>query len=138
MNQFIQLFLMTLTVAQEAGGESYKGKLGVAWVLHRRQIAFKKSLTDVQFQAYQFSAWLTGSATLMNIDQITDALFFECQKACIAAVYELDPDPTNGADHYLNEWATRAGRPGRDLPSWFDQNKVTVRIGDHTFLKLVG
>ena len=137
VNLFIQLFLMALTVVQEAGGKGYNGMLGVAWVLHRRQIAFKKSLTDVQFQAYQFSAWLTGSATLMNIDQISDALFFTALKACIAAVYELESDPTNSADHYLNEQATRAGRPNHDLPNWFEEEKVTARIGAHTFLKLL-
>lgn len=144
MNQFIQLFLMALTVCQEAGNQPYNGKLGVAWVLHRRQIAFKKSLSDVEFAKYQFSAWLTGSATLMNIDQITDPQFFECLKACIAAVYELEGDITGGSTHYLNVEATKAMRPNHDLPEWaadptdatkVNEKLVRARIADHTFLK---
>lgn len=134
MNSFLQLFLMALTVAMEAGGEPYLGKLGVAWVLRRRQILYKKSLSDVAFQKYQFSAWLTGSATLMNIDGISDRLFGECLKACIGAVHDLEPDPTHGADHYLNE--AEVIRTAGKLPAWFDENKVTMRIDRHTFLKL--
>lgn len=136
MNSFIQLFLMVLTVVMEAGGESRRGKLGVAWVLRTRQKLYKQSLSDVEFQKYQFSAWLTGSATLMNIDQISDALFQECLMVCIAAINEFEPDPTHGATHYLNEEATRAQRPDHDLPPWFDGAKVMVRIDKHTFLRL--
>ncbi len=130
MNAFIQLFLMALTIAMEAGGEPRRGKLAVAWVLHTRQKLYKSSLSDVEFKKYQFSAWLTGSATLMNIDQISDVLFQECLGVCIAAVNEFELDPTFGATHYLNEKTVFA------LPSWFDETKVTVRIGNHTFLKL--
>jgi spore germination cell wall hydrolase CwlJ-like protein len=130
MNLFIQLFLMALTVVMEAGGESRRGKLGVAWVLHTRQKLYKRSLSDTAFAKYQFSAWLTGSATLMNVDQITDATFFECLMLCIAAVFEFDLDPTFGATHYLAKGSLSS------LPSWYDESKVTTVIGAHTFLKL--
>ena len=44
-----ELFLLTATVAMEAEGESYKGKLGVAYVIMNRsnsRVPFK-SISDV-------------------------------------------------------------------------------------------
>lgn len=136
MRDLIDTVLAALTIAQEAGGEPRSGKLGVAFVLAVNRPAGGKSISDTIFQPWHFSCWNTDSPTRMNIDQISDALFAECWNCVNAAVHGLEPDPTKGANHYLNEELTKRIRPNGDLPSWFDHAKVTARIGLHTFLKL--
>jgi hypothetical protein len=46
-------------------------------------------------------------------------------------------DLSKNADHYLNVELTKRLRGGT-LPSWVDLSKVTVVIGNHTFLNLRG
>ena len=59
-----------------------------------------------------------------------------CWRAAVAAYYRLIPDPTHGADHYLNPTLTRQIRFDHSLPTWYDPDKVTLRVGRHEFLRL--
>ena len=127
------LYFLVLTVSMEAGGESYEGKLAVAYTIMNRG----KSVIDTVLRSYQFSAWNTDSPTRMNIDDTPIANLKECYKASCAAYFKLSEDPSKGATHYLNEEVTRKARGGT-LPTWFDESKVTARIERHTFLKLRG
>jgi hypothetical protein len=129
------LYFMALTVLMEAGGEIPLGKLAVAWAIHNRCVNQNISVTDACLRAKQFSAWNTDSPTRMNLDSAEMAPWRESYKAACSAYFELGPDPTNGADHYLNEELTKKINNGQ-LPSWFDEAKVTARIQRHTFLKL--
>lgn len=126
-----EIYFLAITVVMEAGGEPFDGKLGVAYVIMNRS----GSVTDTVFRSYQFSAWNTDSATRMNLDIVPDIVLMESYKAAVAAYFKLLPDPTKEATHYLNEELTRKIRRG-SLPGWFDETKVTARIGKHTFLKL--
>jgi len=93
------------------------------------------SIPDTVFRNYQFSCWNTDSHTRLNLDIIPDVILMEGYKASVAAYFKLLDDPTKGATHYLNEELTRKIRGGT-LPGWFDENKITARIGKHTFLRL--
>ncbi len=124
------------TIAQEAGGEPFEGKLGVGYVIVTRATRAGRSILDTVLAPAQFSAWNTDAPTRLRLDTTPPEVWAESYKAACAAAFGLLPDPTHGATHYLNEAATRAGRPHRDLPSWFDEAKVTVRLGRHTFLRL--
>src|SRR5215471_9766039 len=125
-----QITVTALTVAMEAAGESYEGKLGVAYVISNRARNDNKSLSDICLQPYQFSCWNTDSPTRTNLDQIEEETMAECLKAVLDAWYELVDDPTNGADHYLN--LAVCDPP----PSWYDPDAVTATIGNHTFLQV--
>jgi N-acetylmuramoyl-L-alanine amidase len=129
------LYFLILTVEQEAGGESYEGQLAVAYVVMNRANASKASIIDTVMRNMQFSCWNADNPTRMNIDTIPDDILKRCYKAAVAAYFGLAKDPSKGASHYLNEEATRRVRGG-DLPGWFDEAKVTVRIGRHTFLRI--
>jgi spore germination cell wall hydrolase CwlJ-like protein len=130
-----ELYFLAVTIALEAGGEPYEGKLGVAFVIKGRAERVKVSITDTIFKGWQFSAWNTEDPARMNIDSIPSEIFKECYKAAVAAFFHLSEDPSKGASHYLNEEVTRKARGG-SLPGWFDESKVTIRIAHHTFLKL--
>jgi spore germination cell wall hydrolase CwlJ-like protein len=129
------LLFLTYTIGQEAGWESFKGKLAVGFVIVHRGESGKVSITDTIFKSFQFSCWNTESPTRMNIDTMPQDIFMECYKAACAAFFNLMEDPSLGATNYLNEEETRKKRGG-SLPGWFDETKVTARIGRHTFLKL--
>lgn len=122
------------TVYMEAGGEPHEGKLAVAYAILNRAAAERRSISDVVLQPWHFSAWNTDSPTRMRLDTLDERAWTECASAFLAAFLDKVPDPTRGATHYLNEELTRRIRGG-SLPSWFDEAKVTARIGRHTFLK---
>lgn len=135
-----ELYLLTLTIIQEADAEPFGGKVGVGFVIVGRP----GSLSDTVFRNAQFSCWNQGSPTEQNLDTTPDAIFRECYKAACAAYFHLVEDPTKGATNYLNEELTRKLRGGV-LPGWardandptkIDVGKVTAKIGKHTFLKL--
>lgn len=130
------LQMIGLTVYQEAAGEPWEGKVAVAHVILTRARQAKRSILDVVFDPWDFSAWNTESPTRMALDTMDPKVWAECYFAAVGAAGGFLPDPTQGADHYLNEAATRAGRKDGGLPSWFDEAKVTARIGKHTFLRL--
>lgn len=128
------LQMVALTVKQEAGAEPYAGKLAVAYVLVTRARQSGRSMLDVLFDPYDFSAWNTDSPTRLALDTIPAEQWRECYRAACSAAFGFEPDPTHGADHYLNV-ATVIKVAGK-LPSWFDEAKVTATIGRHTFLRL--
>lgn len=129
-----ELLLMVWTIVQEAGGETYLGKLAVAWTVMNRVHNRSQSIPDVIFAPWQFSAWNTDSLTRRTLDTVDPKVLRDSWKAAAAAYFGLQTDPTLGATHYLNEEVTRRIRGG-SLPSWFDGTKVTARIGRHTFLR---
>lgn len=130
-----EILFLAYTIGQEAGWEPYEGKLGVAYVIMNRAENAKVSVSDTVFKSLQFSCWNADSPTRMNIDVIPIDVLRESYKGACAAYFHLEEDLTHGSTHYLNEEMTRKLRGG-SLPGWFDESKVTVRIGRHTFLKL--
>lgn len=129
------LLLLSATVYMEAGAEPPEGRLGVAFAIMNRARSRSASVSDVCLQPWQFSAWNTDSPTRRNLDTIPVDAWRDCYKASCAAYFELVADPTLGARNYLNEKATRAGRSDGSLPGWFHEEDVTIRIGNHTFLR---
>ncbi len=133
-----ELFLLTATVAMEAEGEPYKGKLAVAYVVmnrSRRRVPFK-SLSDVILDPYDFSAWNTKGGRQLALDTIAFPIWRDSEKAAASAYYGIEKDPTGGATHYLNVHLTRRLRGGT-LPAWLLAMKRTTKIGLHTFYKEV-
>lgn len=137
--QIDDLTLMAGTVLMEAGGESFEGKVAVAWVIVNRDAKTKdEGLDDVVWSPFQFSAWNTDNkmrAALQTRMLHEPALWNECMKAGAAALWGFIPDPTHGANMYLNPALTKQIRGGT-LPDWYDASKVTAVIGHHEFLKI--
>ena len=128
-----ELFLMVMTVAMEAEGESYRGKLAVANVIINRAYQKETNIVDVVFKPYAFSAWNTRGGRQNQINKITDLVWEETEKAVASAYRNIEPDPTHGATHYLNIPLTKRRRGGT-LPKWVSRLKKTAVIGKHTFL----
>ncbi len=127
---------MAMTIKMEAGGEPYPGKLAVAYVIRNRSSKTGKSISDVVLDPWDFSAWNTESRGRLHLDDADHAaVWWDCYKAASSAYFQLECDPTKGATHYLNVELTKKIRGG-SLPSWYDQEKVTVVIDQHTFLRL--
>lgn len=123
------------TVYQEASGEPFTGKLGVAYVVLNRAKERRTTISDIVLKKMAFSCWNSDSPTRNTMDTIDLRAWEECAVASEAALGGSLEDPTQGANHYLNERLTIKIRGG-SLPAWYDPEKVTVRIGQHTFLKL--
>ena len=120
----IALALLALMVQTEAGAESYEGKVAVAYVAINRADRAGRSLQSVltQFRQCKIDTRLAPSE--------------ETLAAARAVFYRRVPDPTHGADHFLNVPLERS-RTGT-VPQWYDERYATVTIGVHTFLNLKG
>lgn len=139
------LELLAQVVFLEAEGESELGQLAVAWVVRNRvdRKAWSSTdeasdaLGDVLLQPLAFSCLNPSEARrrLARLGNASRVAWERAWEAASAAWWRLEDDPTDGADHYLNEELTKKIRGG-SLPSWFDPKKVTARIGRHTFLRL--
>ena len=124
-----EVYWLTCTVWMEAQGEPFEGQLAVAHVIMNRKGS--GSIIDTILRKLQFSAWNTDSAVRLRLDDAeNDEMWTPCYKASCAAYFDLLPDPTNGATHYLN--------PDKlpSLPSWYNKNLVVATFGGHEFLKI--
>ena len=132
LNRVHQLFLLTATVAMEAEGESYKGKLAVAYVILNRSSAYDQTIDQVLLKPYAFSAWNTRGRK-HRLEEIPTQAWFDSERAATSAFYGTEKDPSLGATHYLNEPLTRSMRKGGDLPRWVSRLHKLVDIGEHSF-----
>jgi spore germination cell wall hydrolase CwlJ-like protein len=130
------LLTLAKTVWGEARGETWLGQVAVAWTIRTRAAHpgwWGHDIASCCRQPWQYSCWNAKDPNRAQLDRLTlrDApAFRQCLAAAAAVLCDLEPDPTGGADHYLNLDAL--ARP----PAWYDPAKVTVRLGRHTFLKL--
>lgn len=133
MNISVNLFLLAATIFMEAENQSPTGKLAVGYVVMNRATSQKRTVTRVVLQPWQWSCWNTDSPTRKRLAEAVESeprAWLESMAAAANAFFGIEPDPTNGADHYLNVKAV-----GK-LPTWYNKNFVVARIGDHEFLKL--
>jgi len=131
-----ELTLYAATVYLEAGGEPDAGKLAVAWVIKNRMVRRDQSIATVILAPAQFSCWTIPASAEARLARLDTVAWDRCWWAMAAAYWAFLPDPTQGAGYYLNEIVTREGREHHDLPAWFSEDRVTVRIAQHTFLRL--
>ena len=129
------LTLCAATTFLEAAGEPDEGILAVAWVIRNRMDERHQGVKEVTLAPAQFSCWNAdyrpmAEARLAGADGAESAW-----KAAAGALWRFVPDPTRGADHYLNPVLTKKIRKGA-MPSWYDPTKITIQIGHHEFLKL--
>jgi hypothetical protein len=129
------LDVMARTIWGEARGESFNGKVGVAWVIRNRMAKSPKynwpaTLKGVCHQMYQFSCWNPGDANLYKLKTVTeaDSNFRECKEIARKVVKGELADVSNGADHYYANYIAK--------PNWATGTPVAV-IGVHLFYKLV-
>lgn len=126
----------------EARGESDLGIVAVGWVVLNRMddprwARPQESLKTIILQRNQFS-W-TRSDDPQNRWALTPwkqnaAQWERAQRLARLVLNGCVPDPTKGANHYLNVQACRKSRWG--VPRWYQPAKVTAVIGRHTFLRL--
>jgi len=131
--QEVELTIGALTVAMEAQGEPYQGKLGVAYVILNRALKLRQEISRVVLSPYQFSAWNTGSPTKIFMGDIDSTVYAECVTAMQSAYSRHEPDPTEGAISYLNE--EEVIKEQGKLPLWVSRMTKTVQLGKHTFYK---
>ena len=118
----------------EARGESYEGKVAVAWVIRNRKERggwFGKDYIEVMTKEYQFSSLLLDN---VNSKKIKDPLshepfsvWAECYQLADKVSKGKIPDPTNGATHFFDD--SIADNP----PSWILGLKFKVKIGHILF-----
>jgi spore germination cell wall hydrolase CwlJ-like protein len=142
-----ELTLLAGTILLESEGEPFDGQVGVGCVVMARVKTWGLTIYQVllgpEGKAYgegkafePFSCWNDNYMirARARLDTAPDAAMESAWKAAAIAFWGLAPDPTLGATFYLNEAATRRIREGT-LPDWFKEERVTVRLGRHTFVK---
>lgn len=137
--------LLTACLWAEARGEPEEGQRAVCNVIvNRVKKRMADSIRGVILKPKQFS-WTDPQD--VNYKKVFTAKtdnpesWERAHKIAQTALAEALEDITKNADHYLNVEVTRRIRGGT-LPKWaeegIEKGKVTVVIGNHTFLNLRG
>ncbi len=125
------------TVLGEAARQPEQGQAAVAHVILNRLKGgnYGNDIRSVVTAPSQFEPWgsAEGRQRMMNYGQ-DDPAYQSAAQIVDGVLSGQIPDPTGGADHFLNEQIVRERRGG-SLPSWAEQKWNTAQvIGDHTFL----
>lgn len=131
------LDVMARTVWGEARGQGWLGKVAVAHVILNRVKAdswWGKDIEGVCTHAWQFSCWNKDDPNLPKLKGVVlgdDREFRECLAACAAAIFDLEPDPTDNCCHYMTIMRREEGWPKH----WGEPQEPHRRIGTHLFYK---
>lgn len=142
LQDFSTIDLLTACIWAEARGEPIIGKVGVCNVVWNRKIAGGKTIQEIILAPKQFSWTNTSDPNYQSVlDRISGVVPFGLQWRSSATIAQLSfegclKDVTGGANHYLNIELTRELRKDGSLPAWVDETKITVKLGNHTFLRL--
>lgn len=120
------------TVIGEAADEPLEGQAGVAHVILNRLNSGKwgNNARNVVLAPGEFEPWQTRRRELLGISPKSDQ--YQQTGQIVDRVLSGDiPDPTGGADHFLNPAIVRARRGG-SLPDWA-QGQPSAVIGRHSF-----
>lgn len=134
--EWADILTVAATVWGEAENQSLTGKRAVACVVMNRveDTRWPKTPGEVCLQSLQFSCWNKDSPRLPGMldpkSHTTEPVWNDCFRAAMEAVFRLEPDPTAGANHYLNP--AGMARP----PIWARPDLIVARIGDHVFYRL--
>jgi hypothetical protein len=130
-------YLLARTIYGEARGESFEGKVAVAWVVVNRLNAdsarldrlYGNDIGDICTKPLQFSCWhwKDPNYKLLQAAKLdTDPAFRACLGAACSVLAEAVPDPTSGATHY---YAASLKTP----PAWAKGKEPCATIGKHLF-----
>ena len=120
------------TVWGEGRGESWEGKIAIAFTLINRwredrgQFARDDTLATACLRHVQFTAWNMGDPNFEKLHEVqwNDASLRECLKAVLHALDHPGDDPTAGARHYHAKSVK---------PSWIKGHRPSAEIGGHLF-----
>lgn len=125
------LEVLAKTIYGEARGESFNGKVAVAYTIINRASSpgwWGKTIVEVCLKPYQFSCWLPDDPNSKLLSEVTidSHAFRDCYAVACLVFNRTLPDPTNKATHYH---ALSMPVP----PKWAATLKATTVIGGHKF-----
>lgn len=150
----IDILIGALTIYGEARGCSQQGRLAVAYSIINRAKAKKywglarstghpdHSIAAVCLRAWQYSVWNANDPNKTKLEAlqaeyekaIEDRHCRNSLKALIDAIDGHEPDPTDGATHYLTRAAyNTAQRSSGD--HWSKGREPDLVIGSHLFFR---
>lgn len=122
-SQVADLRCHSLNIYREARGTSYRNQLAVALVVRNRQRASGRSACAVIYEPGQFS-WTAHRA---SVPREQDS-WIQAQNIALLVMRDQVEDITRGATHF---------HENRLRPSWTRRASHSVRIGAHTFHRIV-
>lgn len=136
------LDILTRTLVGEYGIGTYDQIFAVGCVMRNRTInrnGYGSTYRTTCLQPWQFSCWNKGSADRAQLIALrqTSAAYQKCLPIA-RDVIAGKADTTKNADHYLNKEVTKLIRKDGKLPTWVDESRHTVKVGEHDFYNLTG
>jgi len=127
------LDIMARTLYGEVRGETWEGKVAVAWVIRHRVDRpgwWGNDIISVCRAKQQFSCWNKNDPNLPKLTSVTIAhpAFRECLAATAAVLSNNIPDPIKGSTHYHTRGV---------IPIWSKGLIPVKEIGSHLFFNNV-
>lgn len=123
---------MARTIWGEARGETFEGKIAVAWVIKNRADNpgwWGHEIAGVCRAPWQFSCWLENDPNRVKLLAVgaSDSALKECLAVTAGVLTGIYADPTGGSNHYHTVGIS---------PKWSVGQKPNAKIGAHLFFKL--
>ncbi|WP_374467410.1 cell wall hydrolase [Ferrovibrio sp.] len=125
------------TIMGEASGETFEGKVAVAWTFRNRVTVdlwgdrkpdwWGECIADVCLKPWQYTCWKDHNAERIKRATLSDVVFQDCMLAMLCVVKGLIPDPTAGSTHYYNPKIIKTP------PAWALGRTPACIIGNHHF-----
>lgn len=128
-NQAWELALLALCVFREARGESYLGKVAVAWSIKNRVMKpswYGSSYSSVILHKKQYSSFNADDPNATKFPVESDVSWIESLEVCEQVYSGIVADPTGGSTHYH---ATSVAPPWAVDPT----TVFKIEIGHHRF-----
>ncbi len=134
------LVLLAATVLLESHDQPPECQLAVASVAVTRTHRRGNAMRVLLFEPFQFPSWLFDyrPTAHQRLRGAAPGAAEQAWKWAAAAMWELRPDPTGGADLFLD--VEDARRQSGSLPLWAEQGLAAgqvVKIGRYTFVRSV-
>jgi len=137
---FADLEYLARTIAGEARGESFAGKIAVGKsIVNRFRISHRSESTiaGVCTEPYQYSCWNTKDNNRAVIEKMSfvELMDLGCIAAALAAMDPSHLDETKGSTHYHTVKAPKGAI--KWPPVWAEGHKPAIQIGNHYFYNTV-
>lgn len=126
-HQAWEFSLLSLCLWREARGETYRGKVAVAWAIKNRVQKpswWGRTYPSVILKPWQFSSFNGNDPNAVKFPAETDESWQTCLAIAEDVYADIAADPTGGATHYHALTVS---------PDWAKTAQFKVEIGNHRF-----
>jgi spore germination cell wall hydrolase CwlJ-like protein len=145
IQQFVEIFLLGLTIFFESGGDGYQSKIAHGWVVKNRveHKLFADTYDEVIFHPKHFSCYNPTEIEkhkkrLNSNNKLERKSLRICMNIADSIFHDVIPDNTDGALWYAEKYEYRNGKKKLLKRKWMNNLIISTEIDGTVYYKLKG